>query len=191
MLISGRVCGLLLVCLAACSSPESNKDPVFEAKFQNEKRIGEEAITKRQIRDAEYVVDAASRKMLLLEISQLATRKAASPDTRYTAQNVTAQTTTLLGGLKALAQQKSITLPTGLSEAQGTQAGELTALNGAAFDQKYQEVLSAVLDTDEDAADNIKDDAYDADLRAIAAQHVTVLQDLDRAANALHDKLKP
>lgn len=191
MLVSSRISALLLICLVACSSPESNKDPVFEAKFQNEKRIGEEAITKRQIRDAEYVVDAASRKMLLLEISQLAARKAAAPDTRYTAQNVTAQATTLLGNLKTLAQQKSITLPAGLGEAQGKQAGELTALNGAAFDQKYQEIVSAVLDTDEDAAEDIRDDAYDADLRTTAAQHVTVLQDLARALDALHDKLKP
>lgn len=191
MPVSSRISTLLLIGLGACSSPESNKDPIFEAKFQNEKRIGEEAITKRQIRDAEYVVDAVSRKMLLLEVSQLAARKAASPDTRYTAQNVTAQATTLLGSLKTLAQQKSITLPAGLSESQGKQAGELTALNGAAFDQKYQEVVSAVLDTDEDAADDMKDDAYDADLRTTAAQHVTVLQDLDRALAALHDKLKP
>ena len=191
MLIPGRISILSLLLLVCCTSAESNKDPIFEAKFQNEKRIGEEAVTKRQIRDAEFIVDAASRKMMLQELSQLALRKAASPDARYTAQNVSAQTGTLLASLKTLAQQKSITLPTGLGEAQAKQAGELTALNGAAFDQKYAELLGSVLDTDEDAADDMTDDAYDADIRALATQQVAVLKDLNRAAGVLHDKLTP
>lgn len=191
MLIFSRVSVLLLVGAVACSQAESNKDPIFEATFQNEKHIGEEAVTKRQIHDAEFMVHAASRKMLLLEISQLAQRKAASPDVRYTAQNVTAQATTLLNNLKALAQQKNLVLPTGLGESQATQVGELTALNGAAFDEAYSKTLSSVLDTDEDATDDMTDDAYDADIRALAARQVAILKDLDRAASALHDTLKP
>lgn len=191
MLIFSRVSVLLLLGAAACSQAESNKDPVFAANFQNEKRIGEEAVTKRQIHDAEYMVQSANRKMLLLEISQLAQRKAASPDTRYAAQNVTTQITALLNNLKTLAQQKTIVLPTGLGEAQAKQAGELTALNGAAFDQAYAKTLRSVLDTDEDAADDMTDDAYDADIKALAAQQRPVLQDVGRAVDALHDKLTP
>ncbi|RSK31128.1 DUF4142 domain-containing protein [Hymenobacter metallilatus] len=191
MLVSVRIYAIVLLALAACTEAASNKDPVQEAKFQNERRIGEEAVTKRQIRDAEFVVDAASRKMLLLEISQLAVRKATSADTRYTAQNVTAQTTGLLTTLKALAQQKNITLPTGLAETQATQAGELTGLTGAAFDQEYSKRLRSLLETEEDAADDMKDDAYDPDIRTLAAQQLTVLQDLGRAAGVLHDKLTP
>ncbi|RSK49561.1 DUF4142 domain-containing protein [Hymenobacter rigui] len=191
MLIPVRTYAVLLLALAACSQAESNKDPVSEAKFQNEKRIGEEAVTKHQIRDAEFIVESASRKMLLVEISQLAVRKAASPDTRYTAQNVIAQTNGLLSSLKTLAQQQKIMLPTGLGKPQATQAGELTALNGAAFDQKYSEQLSAVLDTDEDASDDMKEEAYDSNIRTLASQQLPVLQDLSRAADALRDKIKP
>ncbi|MCA8832391.1 DUF4142 domain-containing protein [Hymenobacter pini] len=191
MFIFSRVGFLLLLGAVACSQAESNKDPVFAATFQNEKRIGEEAVTKRQIKDAEFLVHSASRKMLLLEISQLAQRKAAAPDTRYTAQNVAAQATTLLSSLQALAQQKNLVLPTGLGFAQAKQAGELTALNGKAFDEAYDKALRSTLDTDEDATDDMTDDAYDANIRALAARQVATLKDLNRAASALHDKLAP
>jgi putative membrane protein len=192
MLVSCRPYAfLLLPWLAACSGAESNKDPLFAAKFENEKRIGEANITKRQIHDAEFVVETVSRKMELLEISQIAQRKAASADARYTAQNVIAQTTALLTDLKALAQQKTLTLPTGLGESQAQQVGELTALNGAAFDQKYAELTAKVLDTDEDATDDMTDDAYDADIRALATRQLSTLKSLNQATDALHDKLNP
>lgn len=182
---------LLLPGLVACTGGESNKDPLFEAKFQNEKRIGEAAVTKRQIRDAEFVVETVSRKMQLLEISQLAQRKAASADARYTAQNVAAQVTILLTELKTLAQQKTLTLPTGLGETQAQEVGELTALNGAAFDQQYAELTAKVLDTDEDTTDDMADDAYDPDIRALAARQLPALKALGQATEVLHDKLKP
>ncbi|RSK42698.1 DUF4142 domain-containing protein [Hymenobacter perfusus] len=192
MLVSCRLYALLfLPWLAACSGAESSKDPLFEAKFQNEKRIGEAAVTKRQIQDADFVVETVSRKMELLEISQIAQRKAASADARYLAQSVIAQTTPLLADLKTLAQQKTLTLPTGLGETQAQQVGELTALNGAAFDQKYAELTAKVLDTDEDTTDDMMDDAYDADIRALATRQLTTLKALNQATDALHDKLNP
>jgi len=192
MLVSCRLCALfLLPWLVGCSGAESNKDPLFEAKFQNEKRIGEVAVTKRQIQDAEFVVETVGRKMELLKISQIAQRKAASADARYLAQSVIAQTIPLLADLKTLAQQKTLMLPTGLGETQAQQVGELTALNGAAFDQKYAELTAKVLDTDEDTTDDMMDDAYDADIRALATRQLTTLKALNQATDALHDKLNP
>ncbi|MFD2787161.1 DUF4142 domain-containing protein [Hymenobacter rubripertinctus] len=192
MPISYRACALLLLpWLAACSGGESNKDPIFDAKFQNEKRIGQENVTKRQIKDAEFVVETASRKMELLEISQIAQRKAASADARYAAQNVINQTNGLLTVLKTLAQQKNLVLPTGLGESQAEQVGELTALNDTAFDRKYDELLAKLVDQDSDQNESMAKDAYDGDIRQAATRQLTVLQDLKRASEALHDKLNP
>ncbi|MBT9393021.1 DUF4142 domain-containing protein [Hymenobacter sp. NST-14] len=192
MLISYRACALLLLpWLAACSGGESNKDPIFQAKFQNEKRIGEEDVTQRQIKDAEFVVETASRQMQLLEISQIAQRKAASADVRYAAQNVINQTNGLLSNLKTLAQQKNLTLPTGLGESQAEQVGELTALNGTPFDRKYDELLARLIDQDSDQNEDMAQEAYDADIRQAAARQLAVLQDLNRASEALHEKINP
>lgn len=192
MSISYRTCALLLLpWLAACSGGESNKDPIFEANFQNEKRIGAEDVTKRQIRDAEFMVETASRKMELLEISQIAQRKATSADVRYAAQNVINQTNGLLTNLKSLAQKKSLTLPSGLGENQAKQVGELTALNGTPFDRKYDELLAKLIDQDSDQNEDMAKDAYDDDVRQAATQQLAVLQDLHRASEALHEKINP
>ncbi|GAB3299658.1 hypothetical protein GCM10027348_24080 [Hymenobacter tenuis] len=192
MLFSLRTCAVLfLPFAAACSAGESNKDPVAEAKFQNEKRIGDEAITKRQIQDAEFVVGAASRHMQLLETSQLAQRKATSPDVRLAAQNAITQFNGLQQELRNLAQQKNLVLPTGLGADQAQQIGELTALNGAAFDQKYTELLGRILAEDEDAYDDLRDDAYDGDIRAHAARYLPLIQTQTKALDDLSDKLKP
>ncbi|GAB2795480.1 putative membrane protein [Hymenobacter luteus] len=192
MLLPLRLYVLLLAPLAvACSAKENSKDPVFSAKFQNEKRIGEENITKRQLRDAEFLVEAASQKMELLEISQIAQRKATSPDTRYVAQNAIAQLSARLQELKTLAQQKNRALPTGLGESQAQEVGELTALNGPAFDQKYAEMLSSLTDKTVDAYEDMADEAYDGDIRALAARQLPALKDQHTAGEALQDKLKP
>ncbi|SDY19967.1 DUF4142 domain-containing protein [Hymenobacter psychrophilus] len=192
MLFFRAACVLLLLpALVACSGSASNKDPVFEAKLQNEKRIGEQNITKRQIRDAEMIVETASHQMELLEISQIAQRKAASADAKYVAQNVINQVGTLLNELKALAQQKNLVLPTGLSESQAQQVGEMTALNGAAFDQKFGEALVNTLKQDTNTNEDLQTDSYDGDLRPLATRQLVVLQDLQRAADDLQGKLKP
>ncbi|WP_019948244.1 DUF4142 domain-containing protein [Hymenobacter aerophilus] len=182
---------LLLPALAACSGSASNNDPVFDAKFQNEKRINEQNITKRQVQDAGLIVEAASHQMELLEISQIAQRKATSADAKYVAQNVINQTGTLLDGLKNLARQKNLVLPSGLGESQAKQVGEMTALNGAAFDQRFATVLNDVLKQDIDTNESLRDDAYDPDLRTLGTTQLTTLEDLKRAADGLSSQLKP
>ncbi|RPD46184.1 DUF4142 domain-containing protein [Hymenobacter sediminis] len=192
MMLSSRLYMLLLaLSTAACSSGESNKDPLFSAKFQNEKRVGEEAITKRQLQDAEFLVETASRKMELLEISQIAQRKASSPNVRSVAQNTVAQLTPHLREWQTLAQQKNRVLPSGLGEDQAKQVGELTARNGAAFDQQYAQLLSSVTAAEVDANDDMTDDAYDGDIRAMAARQLPILKELHTAGETLEDQLKP
>ncbi|SEU03413.1 DUF4142 domain-containing protein [Hymenobacter actinosclerus] len=182
---------LLLPALAACSGSASNNDPVFDAKFQNEKRINEQNITKRQITDASMVVEMASYQMEMLEMSQIAQRKATSADAKYVAQNVINQVGPLLNEVQALARQKNLVLPTGLGESQARQVGEMTALNGAAFDQKFEESLTRTLKKALDTNESLQTDSYDTDLPPLAARQKAVLEDLKRAADDLHSKLKP
>lgn len=175
--------------LAACSGPETNKDPVAEAKFQNEKRIGNEAVTQKQERDAEFMVTAAVHVMQDLEMSQIALRKASSPDTKALAQNIIGEHGTLQSALQALARQKSIVLPTSLGQDQGKRLGELTALNGPAFDRQYAELLEDSHKASIDEFENLSEDAYDGDIRAFAAKHLPLLKNHQDAIDELADKL--
>lgn len=190
MLIS-RWFGLLVLppLLVACSAGESNKDPVAEAKFQNEKRIGEADVTEKQQHDAEFVVNAASRGMLLLEISQIALRKASSPAVKTLAQTMISQHGSLQQDVKTLAAQKSIVLPSALGKDQGEQAGELTALNGAAFDSRYLEQLEKLHEQSIDECDDMSEDAYDGDIRAFAARRLPLLKQHLEAAEQVQDQL--
>jgi putative membrane protein len=179
---------VVLLLVAACNT-ESNKDPVAEAKFQNEKRIGDADVTEKQERDALFMVTAASHFMLDQEISQLAQRKATSPEVKYLAQMVAGQHAPLQAALKQLASQKSIVLPAGLGADQAKNVGELTALNGPAFDRKYVELLEKSHKASIDDFDDMSDDAYDGDIRAFAATHLPTLKSHQEAAEKAADQL--
>jgi putative membrane protein len=179
----------VLPLFTACSGGESNKDPVAQAKFENEKRIGNEDITKKQERDAEFMVTTASRGMLDLEMSQIAQRKATSPDVKYLAQSMVAGHSTMQTELKALADKKGIVLPASLGGDQAKQVGELTALNGSSFDRKYLDLLEETHKNSVDDFDDMSDDAYDGDIRAFAAKFLPALKThreaIDKAAELL------
>ncbi|TGE05465.1 DUF4142 domain-containing protein [Hymenobacter fodinae] len=181
---------LLLPAFFACSSGESNKDPVAEAKFQNEKRISDEAITKKQSRDAEYVVNSANRNMFVRDISQLAQTKSTSPDVKNLAQSLVAAHAGSQQNLQTLAGQKSIVLPTGLGGDLAKSLGQLAGLNGNSFDQKYTDLLIDLHETAVDETDDMRDDAYDGDIRQYANQQLPVLKQHLEAAEQLQEKLK-
>lgn len=180
---------LALPVLTACSGGESNKDPVAEAKFQNEKRIGDEAITEKQERDAEFMVMAASNSMLDVELSQLAQRKATSPDVKYAAQMVVGEHGPMQADLKAVAGRKNIVLPSSLGKEQAERVGELSALNGAAFDRKYLDLLEDGHKRSINDFDDMSDEAYDGDIRAFAAKYLPILKRHREAAEQAADKL--
>ncbi|QNH62091.1 DUF4142 domain-containing protein [Hymenobacter sediminicola] len=179
---------LLGMFVAACGA-ETNKDPVAEAKFQNEKRIGNEDVTSKQERDAGFLVNVASYSMLDVEMSQMAQRKATSPDVKYLAQLIAGEHAAMQKALQQLASQKSIVLPTGLGAEQAKRLGELGALNGPAFDRKYVELLESSHKTSIDDFDDMSDDAYDGDIRAFAANYLAPLKTHLDAAEKLSDKL--
>lgn len=187
---ASQLTALLVVPLfTACSGGESNKDPVAEARFQNEKRIGNEDITKKQERDAEFMVTSANQGLFELEISQIAKRKAASPDVKYVAEAVASQHGSMQAELKALAERKSIVLPASLGGDQARQIGELTTLNGTAFDRKYLELLEETHKNGISSFDDMSDDAYDGDIRAFAAKYLPTLKSHREAADKVADTL--
>lgn len=183
------ISSLLLATLLVACGTETNKDPVAEAKFQNEKRIGNEDVTSKQERDAAFVVNVMSYSMLDVEMSQMAQRKATSPDVKYLAQLIAGEHAAMQKALQQLASQKSIVLPAGLGAEQAKRLGELGALNGPAFDRKYVELLESSHKTSIDEFDDMSDDAYDGDIRAFAANYLAPLKTHLDAAENLSDKL--
>lgn len=177
------------VLLLACGSGE--RDSVADAKFANEQRIGREDITKRQQRDADFMVEAATGSRFGAELGQLAQRRGSSPAVRAWAPQLTRDATALGAALRAVAEQKGLTLPDGLSADQQDLIGKLTSLSGPSFDGRLLEAARDYLDDARDDFDDMGDDAYDGDIRAVAAKYAPVLKQHYEQADELHDQLKP
>ncbi|MCR5887935.1 DUF4142 domain-containing protein [Hymenobacter sp. J193] len=167
----------LSITLAACSSNSEQQDPVAAARFENERRIGEADVTSKQERDAEFLVNAAAGGQLLTEASRLALQKATLPAVRNFAARLLKEHAAIGQGLQVVAQQKSITVPSGLGNEQQDQYQKLTAASGSAFDKQYVELLLDMHNKQEDAFDDMREEAYDGDIRGFAAKYYPVLSD--------------
>ncbi|RAK64669.1 DUF4142 domain-containing protein [Hymenobacter edaphi] len=178
-----------LALLLACGQGE--RDPVADAKFANEQRIGREDITKRQQRDADFMVEAATGSRLGVELGQLAQRRGSSPALRAWAPQLTRDAAALGAALRTVAEQKALTLPEGLSTEQQDVISKLTTLNGPEFDRRLLEAATDYLDDARDDFDDMGDDAYDGDIRAVAAKYAPILKQHYEQADELHDQLKP
>ncbi|PJJ48507.1 DUF4142 domain-containing protein [Hymenobacter chitinivorans] len=180
---SSRILALAFpLLLAACSPDASKKDPVAEAQFQNEKRIGDENVTEKQERDAEFMVDGASDGLLEVELGKLAQQKATTPAVKNFGQHMVEQHGEANSALKALAEQKGLTLPAGLGQEQQDTYAKLAALTGTQFDKQYMATMVDDHKKDVDEFEDMSEDAYDGDIRGFAAKYAPVLkQHLDMA----------
>jgi putative membrane protein len=177
MIFTRFVLPFSLLVAGACSSDATTKDPVAEARFQNEKRIGDENITKKQERDAEFMVNAASGGLLAVELGKLAEQKATTPAVKELGRRLAAEHAGLNQTLQTLAAQKSISLPSGLGEQQQKVYQELSGLTGLSFDHKY---LDRTVDDHANVVDDFNDmssDAYDGDIRGFAAKYLPALKE--------------
>jgi putative membrane protein len=179
--------GLLLVAVA-CSPDSSKRDPVADAKFQNEKRIGEADITKKQERDAEFMVNSASHGLLELELSKLAQQRATVPAVKNLATQLLQHHAEMNNTLKSLADRKSIVLPSSLGDEEQPQ--KLARLTGTQFDKQYMDAIVDAHQEDIDSFDDMSDEAYDGDIRGFAAKYLPVLKEHLESAQQVQDQVK-
>lgn len=180
----------LVLSLGACSPDASQKDPVAEAQFQNEKRIGDANVTEKQERDAEFLVAAASAGMLDVELGKLAQQKATQPAVKNFGQNMATQHAAANAALKTLAGQKSLVLPAGLGKAQQDSYAKLAALTGTQFDKQYMEQMVDGHKKSVDDFEDMSEDAYDGDIRGFAAKYAPVLQEHLDMAKQINDDVE-
>ncbi|KAA9331377.1 DUF4142 domain-containing protein [Hymenobacter busanensis] len=187
--LSARVLLLpwLLAALAGCGS--GDRDPVADAKFENEKRIGDADITKRQERDAEFMVNAATNSLLAVELGKLAQQKTARPEVRTFAQNLLRDHAALNTALAGVATQKGLAVPKSLGDEQQDTYQELAGLTGADFDRRFLQVSAEHYDESADDFEDMSDDAYDGDIRALAAKYAPALSQYRDQAKQLEDAL--
>jgi putative membrane protein len=171
---------------AACSSNGGGgQDAVQNAEALNERKINEAAITDKQEADANFLVRAASNALLEVELGKLAQARATAPVVRAFGAAVVRSRLDLLAALRTLAVAKQLAVPSALGDDEQTAYHEASTQTGAQLDKRVMALLVKIQKQDEDAFDDMKDDAYDGDIRGLAAKYYPPIDEqLDAAKEA-------
>jgi putative membrane protein len=175
------------VMFASVSCGDGRQDSTEAAEDQNEETVGNEKED-----DAEFAVEAADAGLLEVQLGTMALTKASSPEVKKFAQMMVDDHTKANNELKALAQQKSITLPTTLGNEHQRKYDNFNDKTGADFDKEYMDQMvkdhRQVIDEFEDEAEEGKD----AELKSWASTKLTALrqhlQEAERIQETLKDK---
>lgn len=164
-----HVVAALTVFLTACG--DSRKDSTDVAEDQNEQAFGDEADD-----DADFAVEAADGGLMEVELGTLALTKASSADVKQFAQMMVDQHTVANNELKALAQQKNITLPTVMGNENRRKYDRLSEKTGTDFDKGYMDLMIEDHKDDIDEFEDQAEDGRDPELKAWASSKVATLR---------------
>jgi putative membrane protein len=179
---------LFLASLIAFSSCDTKKteDTKEVAEDQNEAKFDNTDLED----DTEFAVAAADGGMMEVKLGELAATKASSAAVKDFAKSMVKDHSKANDELKALAQQKNITLPAALSDDKQKKYDDLAKKSGKDFDKAYASFM--VEDHKEDVSEfeEAARDAKDPDIKAWAAGKVPTLQHHLEMAKTVHDGLK-
>ena len=187
--VRGFLLGLAVLPLAvACSSNSSGgSDAVQDATALNEHKIADADITKKQEADAEFLVRATSNALLEVELGKLAQTRATAPAVRAFGAAVVQSRLGLLAAVRTLAAGKQLAVPSALGDDEQSAYHEASTQTGAQLDKRVMALLVKIQKQDEDSFDDMKDDAYDGDIRGLAAKYYTPIDEQLGAAKEAAD----
>lgn len=173
--------------VAWTSCGDTRKDSTEMAEDQNEETVSDKAED-----DAEFAVEAADGGMMEVELGKLAASKATSPEVKKFGQMMVDDHTKANNELKALAQQKNITLPAVVGNEHQRKIDDLRGKTGADFDRDY---IDLMVKDHKDDIDEFEDEAQggnDAELKSWASSKVPTLrhhlQEAERIQKVIKDK---
>lgn len=174
---------MLAVTLLACGPQSKQEDSKAIAEEQNEEKFEDANLEK----DTEFAVTAADGGMLEVQLGKLAQTNASSAQVKKFAQMMVEDHSKANDELKALAQQKGITLPTALSEDHQKKYNDIAEKTGEAFDKEYMDFMVKDHKEDINAFQNEAENGNDQELKTWAAGKVPTLQHHLEMAQAAQD----
>lgn len=174
--------------LTACSG--GGNDAVDAANAQNKHHIDAANVTARQEADARFLVKATSNALLEVELGKLVQARATTPIVRAYGPRLVQHRLELLAALRALATAKRLAVPPALGTDEQAAYHEASAKTGSQLDKYAMKLLVKVQKQDEDAFDDMKDDAYDGDIRGFAAKYLGPVQEQLAGAKEVADDIE-
>lgn len=179
----------LLTLLACSSNNTSAEDPVAAARARNEKQIDTADITKKQEVDAEFLVNATGNALLGVELGKLAQQRGTSAQVRTYGPRLVRQRLELLRALQGLATAKQLSVPADLGQDARDAYHEVSTKTGPQLDKQLMDLIIKTQRQDEDAFDDMRDDAYDGDIRDLAAKFLPAVEEQLTAAKEIENQL--
>jgi putative membrane protein len=140
--------------------------------------------------DREFLVKAGEGGIAEVNLGQLASTKAASADVKAFGNQMVSDHSKANDELKALAQQKSLTLA-GTAGKEGEEtSNKLSAKNGKDFDKAYMDDMVKDHEKDVKEFEKASKDAKDPDIKAWAAKTLPTLQHHLQMAKETQKKVK-
>ena len=162
--------GLLFLGTSACNNnPDSTKDTESNSRMEHEQ------MAKRKD-DSTFVFKAGGINMEEIQMGQLAQDQATSDVVKNLADMLKADHSQLNQKLKEIAANKSIPLPSDLSDDAQDKYNDLKELSGIDFDKKYADMM---VDGHKNAIDLFEKDSAkseDADIREYANRALPILR---------------
>jgi putative membrane protein len=167
------------------SCGDGRKDSTEAAEDQNERTVDN-----KQEDDAEFAVEAADGGLLEVQLGTMALTKASSPEVKKFAQMMVDEHTTANNELKALAQQKNITLPTTLGNEHQRKLDNFNDKTGADFDKEYIDLMVKDHKEDIDEFEDEAEEGNDAEIKSWASGKLTALRHHLQEAERIQELLK-
>ena len=161
----------LVLVFMACGTRDRD-DSTEIAEDQNEEKFEDSKVDE----DAEFAVKAADGGMLEVQLGTLALTKASSPEVKQFAQMMVDDHSNANNELKALAQQKNISLPTVLGDDHQKKFDNLNEKSGADFDKEYMDLMVTDHKKDIKEFEDEGKDGKDPDLKAWADGKIATLR---------------
>jgi len=137
----------------------------------------------------EFMKDAAMGGMAEVEIAKLAKDRALSPRVKKFAEMMITDHSAANNDLKAIARQKSVTLPENLGKHED-HLKDLSSKNGNDFDKAYMKMMVNDHKDDVDDFEDIAKNGTDPDVKTFASQKLPTLRKHLDSAKAIQQSLK-
>jgi putative membrane protein len=196
-----RVTAFLLITglgLAACNTNNNKQDSEDSAKKANEQKDTSGMTTNNRADTmaampvnkevADFAVEAASGSMMEVELGKIAQDKATNPRIKDFGGMMVKDHSDANDELKRVAEQKNITLPTGVSNEQQKDIDNLNKKTGKDFDKAYMKMMLDDHKKDIKKFEKAGNDLKDADIKSFAMKTLPTLQKHLDSAKAIAGK---
>jgi putative membrane protein len=180
---------LLAGLLLSCSAESREEGSAKAAAALNDQHIAQADVTDKQQADAKFLVSLTGNTLLQMELGKLAQARGTWPAVRQYGSELVQSRLALLQDLRTLSSAKQLAIPAALSDDEQAAYHEVSILTGNELDKLLLTVASKAQKQDEDALDDMRDDAYDGDIRGLAAKHLKPVREQLAIAKNLQDKL--